>query len=391
MVLRVEVMLLSGRLCALDIDQAWTGRDLKRLVSEESGFCTCRIELRASSFTVGLDTPMQKIIRWDTPMQKIIRWLRPKDHERVWKKWLLEDYESTLDMKVLDLHEDGICIKCMIEGCVPLVDIFSSLKEIDANILVAARVPLKDVLQARHQSTRRHQLYGHPPVTEYTMFDSQLQSAGYTATDFRSAGFTAQDLSSKYFWRFASTAGEQEWAETCAFFDASALKEAGFNATQLLDACFSNKDLREAGFPECELPWAKPMPKPKSCRSKSHGNVARHNNRDNQRSQTAGDADRVRRHSQALASILRHGNGISRDCFAVDGFVPVSEVLKAMHHKRYRDIQSLKRTVQESRRSDGTPRFEVVTCLGGQRGEWIRATSDHTFDLSKAMPKQKRR
>ena len=275
MVLRVEVMPLSGdSLCVKDMDRAWTGRDLKRWVSEASGFCTCRIDLRASSFRVEMDTPMQEIIRR----------LRPNDHECVLKKWLQEDYESTLDITVkkiedrniLDLHEDGICIKCMIDppALIPLVDILSCLKEIDANMVFAARVPLKDVLQARHQSTRRHQLYGHPPVTEYTMFDSQLQSAGYTATDFRSAGFTAQDLSSKYFWRFASTAGEQEWAETCAFFDASALKEAGFNAIELLHACFSIEDLREAGFPECELPRAKSMPKPTSCRSKSY--VARH-------------------------------------------------------------------------------------------------------------------
>ena len=98
-------------------------------------------------------------------------------------------------------------------------------------------------------------LAGHPPVTNRTLFDSQLKAAGFSAGDFSMAGFRAEMLSEKYFWLEGDvmTAGEVEWEECCAFFTASELRSAGYNASALRRACFSISDLKEAGFSLLEL------------------------------------------------------------------------------------------------------------------------------------------
>ena len=154
----------------------------------------------------------------------------------------------------------------MIECGVPVIEILSSLNEVDANTLFAAGVPLDTLLRdlLGLSTDRWAELRGHPPVKKYTLFDSQLQAAGYTASEFRSAGFTAQDLSYNYFLHDNQTPGELEWAQCNAFFDALDLKNAGFTAIELLHARFTLEDLQKAGFPECELPQAKRMPRPSS-------------------------------------------------------------------------------------------------------------------------------
>ena len=84
------------------------------------------------------------------------------------------------------------------------------------------------------------------------MFDSQLQEAGYTASDFRDAGYTADQLSEPFFWKNEDeeglTPGEAEWEECCAFFSASELKHAGYSLRDLERAGFSEQDLAKAGL-----------------------------------------------------------------------------------------------------------------------------------------------
>ena len=84
---------------------------------------------------------------------------------------------------------------------------------------------MEDLLRAR----RNAHLAIHPPVTIFTLFDSQLKAGGFSASDFRRAGYEAKDLSEEYFWRDGDdlTFGEIEWEQCCAFFTASELKNAG--------------------------------------------------------------------------------------------------------------------------------------------------------------------
>ena len=88
------------------------------------------------------------------------------------------------------------------------------------------------------------------------LHDSQLQKAGYTASDFRDAGFQAFQLSAPYFYangsddsRESPTAGELEWEECSAFFTLEELFKGGFTWEELRRAKFSERELREAGVP----------------------------------------------------------------------------------------------------------------------------------------------
>ena len=93
----------------------------------------------------------------------------------------------------------------------------------------------------------------HPPATKRTLFDSQLQLAGYSAQEFRDAGFDARELSYDNFMyplynEEELTPQEKEWLLTCAFFTATQMREANYTEWELQCARFSNEDLREAGF-----------------------------------------------------------------------------------------------------------------------------------------------
>ena len=128
-------------------------------------------------------------------------------------------------------------------------------KDVDAKALRNAGYSLNDLLLARE---RLPHLHIHPPVTNRTLFDSQLKAAGYSATEFRDAGFKAEFLSLEYFWQIPPgevdlTPGEKDWEECCAFFGATELRTANYTASELQHACFSIEDLQEAGFSECEL------------------------------------------------------------------------------------------------------------------------------------------
>ena len=98
----------------------------------------------------------------------------------------------------------------------------------------------------------KHPARRHPPLTPRTLFDSQLQKAGYTAFDFRNAGYTAHELSKAFFWRGYSraklTAGKAQWEECHAFFSASELINAGYSLEELEHAKFSGQEIEDAGL-----------------------------------------------------------------------------------------------------------------------------------------------
>ena len=88
-----------------------------------------------------------------------------------------------------ELLADGFCIKCLKEAGVQADEILAMPIEIDAVELRRAGFCLRDLLGARNRGIH------HPLVTKYTLFDSQLQSAGFSAGEFRAAGYRAEQLS----------------------------------------------------------------------------------------------------------------------------------------------------------------------------------------------------
>ena len=255
MVLSVVIMGVAGEVCVLkETHLEWHGEDLKSIISQKTSTCICRIDLFAGAAS-------QFRVRKDQTVERILHWMRPHDHKHVVEKLLVEDHQSFLFMKIKsiedreipDLVEDGICIKCMYTCGVPLIDLFRQWITTggDAKSLFAAGVPLSELLEARNQRSVQYQLCGHPPCRQYTLFHSQLQTAGYTARNFRDAGFAAVQLSYKasdFYREVDLTVGDLEWEETHAFFAPSELKEAGFEVKDLIDACFDLRDLKEAGF-----------------------------------------------------------------------------------------------------------------------------------------------
>ena len=80
---------------------------------------------------------------------------------------------------------------------------------IDAVALHRAGFALSDAINARANVPSLK--YAHPPTSRHTLFDSQLQLAGYTATDFRQIGYTACQMSLPYFHRDPEmTPGDRE-------------------------------------------------------------------------------------------------------------------------------------------------------------------------------------
>ena len=147
---------------------------------------------------------------------------------------------------VADLHHRGVCLKCMREVGAQVAEVLALQIPVDAVALRVAGFSLESLVNARTTAG----LVIHPPITNRTLFDSQLKAAGFTASDFYRAGFLATKLSEKYFWQNSdnTTSAELEWFHTYAFFSASELRSAGYDAFALRQACFSVRDLKEAGF-----------------------------------------------------------------------------------------------------------------------------------------------
>ena len=130
-------------------------------------------------------------------------------------------------------------------------EILSSFIVVDAAELRRAGFSLRELLSFLDAGDQFLRI--HPPPTKRTLFDSQLKSGGFSAYDFRAAGCPASRLSASYFWKDALTPGEAEWDSTCAFFDVSELRSAGYSALELRCACFDLQELEEAGFSDVEL------------------------------------------------------------------------------------------------------------------------------------------
>ena len=108
--------------------------------------------------------------------------------------------------------------------------------DIDARALRNAGFSLRELVQPREKNM--YLFHFHPPVTTKTLFDSQLQQAGYSAEDFRNAGYLADQLiyDADYWADPERTPGDLEWEETHAFFSAEDLKTSGWD----FEACWGS-------------------------------------------------------------------------------------------------------------------------------------------------------
>ena len=105
--------------------------------------------------------------------------------------------------------------------------------DIDACAFRNAGFSLSELVQARRNN--KHLRGAPPPPKTTTLFDSQLQQAGYSADDFRNAGYRADQLiHNADCWEDSEmTLDESAWKETFAFFSPEQLKTAGYDVTDL--------------------------------------------------------------------------------------------------------------------------------------------------------------
>ena len=211
--------------------------DLKDQISEVTGLCKCKFRLLAGTHEV----------RDGFYVKRILKFIEP-----AFVLQLVEQPIVRTDFK--DLLASGVCLKCMREVGVEaheildrengLYQFMGCMKDIAAAMRLTG-FSLKEVRRAADQL----RLATHPHVTRRTLFDSQLKAAGFTAGDFKEAGCGAHQLSKKFFWRHEDLSyGEVEREPCSAFFTASDLRSAGYDAYELYMARFSIQDLKEAGF-----------------------------------------------------------------------------------------------------------------------------------------------
>ena len=174
----VEVRKLSGdKWCSIMATEHMCGQDLKLILARKLKICECRLDLAAGKYTVRIDTPMVEIRTWMQPLNILYAILRST---------------HASGFTAADLIANDFCCRCMKEAGVEAYEILVLPRDIDAGALKAAGYSLNELLSAR---SRLPHLYHHPPVTNRTLFDSQLQLAGYSAKEFRDAGFDAGELS----------------------------------------------------------------------------------------------------------------------------------------------------------------------------------------------------
>ena len=243
------------------LEQSWL--DVKKNIAELIERCVCKLKLMAD----------KQVMRDGLKVKRMVKSIK--------SEYVLKLIECAIPTTTAaDLHERGICLRCMKEAGIGAKEIITC-DEIQATALQlrGAGFSLADLVHCfppYHHSRRIH-----PPVTRLTLFDSQLKEAGYSARDFRAADYNAETLSEEYFYHDpygeGLTPGDLEWWECCAFFNARELKEAGYSARELKSAFFSAHDLKEAGLSETDLkeagfeeqelssvrqPEAKKMPRP---------------------------------------------------------------------------------------------------------------------------------
>ena len=235
MSLRFEVRRIDGSfVCVIEANLDQHCKALRQQVSDHLGICMCKVRLVADT----------NVVRDGLCVKRIRRFIEPHH--------ILTFIEEALVLTtVADLHARGVCFQCMKELGVQATEILALPIPVDVAALRAAGFSLEDLLRARKVAG----LHYHPPVSNRTLFDSQLKAGGFSASDFHRAGYEAEDLSYEAFWQDGDelTYGEIEWEQCCAFFTASDLKSAGYDASALRKACFSVQDLKAAGFSLTEV------------------------------------------------------------------------------------------------------------------------------------------
>ena len=227
---RITVKRIDGStVCEIEARLDWRCLVLKQQISNYLGICKCKFRLVAGTHLVRDGLYVRRIMKFILP-DLVVQ--------------LIE--QPVVRTSAADLHASGVCFKCMREVGVQANEILALPIPVDAAALRRAGFSLYDLVRARDLLG----LAALPPVTNRTLFDSQLKAAGFSAGDFAMAGYRAEDMSEKYFWQDGDdmTAGEVEWEECWAFFTASELRSAGYDAWALRGACFSIQDLKEAGF-----------------------------------------------------------------------------------------------------------------------------------------------
>ncbi len=95
---------------------------------------------------------------------------------------------------------------------------------------------LSELVQARHKLPSST---WHPLVTEQSLFDTQMEEAGYSAEDFRTAGYASHQLTYPYYWRHDECIlDETRWVKTRAFISAAELKRASYDDTEFATCSF---------------------------------------------------------------------------------------------------------------------------------------------------------
>ena len=124
------------------------------------------------------------------------RWIRPGMVLDL--RYVDLQVERDRGKKAANFHAGGICIRCMKEVGVSAKEIIESKLPMDAAGFKEAGFSLKELVFC-FENKCTHPRRIHPPVGEYTLFDSQLKQAGFLAVDFRDAGYDATELSFNHF------------------------------------------------------------------------------------------------------------------------------------------------------------------------------------------------
>ena len=167
----------GGRSCCIPVATGNVcGRDLNLKISSETGICECRLQLAAGNYRVQSRTPIDRIQKWMQPSGFM---------------YAIQRNMHASGFNAAGLIADGFCFKCMKQAGVQADEILALPRDIDAGALKAAGYSMNELLSARAGLPH---LFFHPPATNRTLFDSQLQLAGYSAADFRNAGYDAGEL-----------------------------------------------------------------------------------------------------------------------------------------------------------------------------------------------------
>ena len=216
---------------ALPEDHCWV---LKQQISDRLGICKCKIALKAGSF----------VVRDGLCVRRLLPFLQQSG-----RRILSFVTQEVVLTTAAELHARGVCFKCMKEAGAQASDIIGLPIPVDVVALRTAGFSLADLLRARSNISY------HPPVTNRTLFDSQLKAGGFTAGEFRDAGYRAEDLSEKFFWRDGAAlyVGDWEWEPCYAFFTAEELRSGGYTVRELKRACFDFDDVANAGYTDQDL------------------------------------------------------------------------------------------------------------------------------------------